>query len=84
MIYKHPAAYKGTEGHSENYQNIQRCIVEKYCIKCDDFMGKEHDLSECKDTCLMKQPYGFAVPMVDAGDFVKLPVENKELENVHI
>ena len=76
MIYKHPATYKGTEGHSDNYQNIQRCIVEKYCMKCDDFMGKEHDFSECKDTCQMKQPYGFAVPMVNAGAFVFCKVDN--------
>lgn len=75
MIYKHPATYKGSEGRSENYQNMLRCIVEKYCLKCDDFIGKDHDFSECKDACCERHPHGFAVPRIDAEDFVKLPVE---------
>lgn len=45
-------------------------------MKCNDFMGKEHDFSECKNTCQMKQPYGFAVPMVNAGAFVVCKVDN--------
>ena len=48
MEYTHPKTYEGVKGVSELNQNIVRNRVEKYCLKCDVFMGKEHDFSECQ------------------------------------
>jgi hypothetical protein len=31
-----------------------KAIVEEYCLKCDLFMGKEHDFSECNMTDIRK------------------------------
>ncbi len=46
MEYKHPKKYVGM---SENLhmQHRIRQKVEAMCLKCEKFMGKEHDFSEC-------------------------------------
>lgn len=48
MEYVHPGHYKGLRVDTPNNQNIRRAIVEEYCLKCDQFMGQEHDFSECQ------------------------------------
>lgn len=48
MEYTHPKRYEGIKSVTEHSQNIIRNRVEKYCLKCDIFMGKEHDFSECR------------------------------------
>ena len=48
MKYIHPKRYDGLKFDTPNNQNIVRARVEKYCLKCDKFMGKEHDFSECR------------------------------------
>lgn len=47
MEYVHPKKYKGLKMDTPNIQNVVKTRVEKYCMKCDLFMGKEHDFSEC-------------------------------------
>lgn len=46
MNYTHPKKYKGVKLDTTNGQLIMKARVEKYCLKCDLFMGKEHDFSE--------------------------------------
>ena len=47
--YTHPKEYEtGKKATTEHIQNRYKAIVEKYCLKCDKFMGKEHDFSECE------------------------------------
>ena len=48
MEYIHPENYQGVKFDTPNNQNIVKARVEKYCLKCDLFMGKEHDFSECQ------------------------------------
>ena len=48
MEYIHPKHYNGVKFDSSNNQKITMEIVEKYCLKCDTFMGKEHDFSKCQ------------------------------------
>lgn len=48
MEYTHPKKYEGLRIDTPNNQNIVRARVEKYCLRCDKFMGKEHDFSECR------------------------------------
>lgn len=48
MKYTHPKHYKGLKIDTSHNQNIVRSRVEEYCLKCDQFMGKEHDFSECQ------------------------------------
>ena len=48
MEYIHPKQYKGLKFDTPNNQKIKMEIVEKYCLKCDLFMGKEYDFSECQ------------------------------------
>lgn len=48
MKYVHPRHYKGTSTLTEHGQNVTRNMVEEYCLKCDKFMGKDHDFSECQ------------------------------------
>lgn len=45
--YTHPARYKGVKSSSEQAQLITRLRVETNCLKCSEFMGREHDFSEC-------------------------------------
>lgn len=46
--YMHPKKYKGLKFDTERNQIRARARVEKYCLKCDKFMGREHDFSECR------------------------------------
>ena len=48
MEYTHPKHYEGLKFDSPLNQEILKRRVEKYCLKCDKFMGKEHDFSECR------------------------------------
>ena len=48
MKYTHPKEYKGLRFNTERSQIRMRAIVEEYCLKCDLFIGKEHDFSECR------------------------------------
>lgn len=48
MNYIHPDEYKGLKFNSPYNQLRIKAIVEKYCLKCDLFMGNEHDFSECQ------------------------------------
>lgn len=69
MKYKHPKIYKGIRN-----QDIARQMVEENCLKCDKFMGQDHDFAECdiKNPCF----YGFKEPsLLYARDFVKLESE---------
>ena len=43
MKYKHPQQYVGTHN-----QDRAKLMVEENCIKCSEFMGNEHDFSECE------------------------------------
>lgn len=42
MRYEHPKEYKGIRN-----QDRARLMVEENCLKCSEFMGAEHDFSEC-------------------------------------
>ena len=67
MTYTHPKAYKGA-----NNQDVIRVMVEDNCLKCSEFMGKEHDFTECKplySKCPKPVKYP---PLVYAEEFVKL------------
>lgn len=46
--YTHPKKYEGVKPDTPSNQKITMARVEKYCLKCDQFMGKEHDFSECQ------------------------------------
>ncbi|NRT77664.1 hypothetical protein [Clostridium beijerinckii] len=48
MKYVHPKHYNGLKFDTPHNQDIVKARVEKYCLKCDLFMGKEHDFSECQ------------------------------------
>jgi len=48
MDYIHPKHYKGLELDTPNSQDNVRARVESYCLKCDVFVGKEHDFSKCQ------------------------------------
>ena len=52
--YTHPKEYKGVRFNSQYNQLRIKAIVEEYCLKCDLFMGKEHDFSECNMTDIRK------------------------------
>jgi|GEM_PF-3040722 len=52
MKYVHPKEYTGIRFNTERNQIRTRAIVEEYCLKCDKFMGKDHDFSECRITDL--------------------------------
>ena len=47
MKYIHPEHYEGLKFDSEFRQAIARRYVERNCLKCDLFAGKDHDFSEC-------------------------------------
>ena len=85
MKYVHPKRYKGVKPDTTNSQNISRLLVEQYCIKCDLFMGKEHDFSECntydkwdngkvvrRKTCPFPH---VAVPLIDPEMHIKCEIE---------
>lgn len=48
MKYTHPKEYKGTRLNTPNGELLMKVTVEKYCLKCDLFMGQEHDFKECQ------------------------------------
>ena len=52
MNYIHPKEYKGIKFNTERKQLMTRARVEEYCLKCDLFIGKDHDFSECRLTDL--------------------------------
>jgi len=69
MTYKHPKAYKGISN-----QDRARQMVEENCLMCENFMGQEHDFTECnlKKLCFE----GFKHPSIFyAKDFVKMEIE---------
>ena len=69
MNYTHPKEYEGIFPNTPNNQAVIRLVVEKYCIGCSEFMGREHDFSECKNCKITK-----CVPLVDADEFRRLPI----------
>ena len=46
--YIHPEKYEGVLIRSDLGNKILKQRVENYCLRCDLFMGKEHDFSECR------------------------------------
>lgn len=42
MKYEHPKKYKGIRN-----QDRARLMVEENCLNCSEFMGAEHDFTEC-------------------------------------
>lgn len=48
MEYVHPKQYIGVKFDTPCNQEITRNKVEEYCLKCDLFIGQEHDFSECQ------------------------------------
>ncbi len=70
MTYKHPKKYKGIRN-----QDIARQMVEENCLKCENFMGQEHDFNECdfRHPCFD----GFRHPSIYAKDFVTMKIEEK-------
>lgn len=76
MKYKHPKEYKGIKINTKNNQLITKARVDKYCLKCDLFMGREHDFSDCQmfdkweDGKIIKHktcPFNMAVSLVQPG-----------------
>lgn len=47
MEYIHPLKYEGLRFDTPNNQLTMKEQVEVNCLKCDLFMGKEHDFSQC-------------------------------------
>lgn len=91
MKYTHPKEYIGVRFNREYTQIRMRAIVEEYCLKCDLFMGKEHDFSECqmtdkwKDGRIVKKktcPFKFISVPIDEetlkNSFIKCKVENDQ------
>lgn len=88
MEYIHPKHYKGLKFDTPHNQLIRRAYVERYCLFCDKFMGKEHDFSECRlhdkteygkvveyKTC----PFEWAaVPLIHPEIAIKCKVEGEE------
>lgn len=78
MEYKHPKQYIGIKFNTERKQIRTRAIVEEYCLKCDLFMGKEHDFSECRISDLWSN--GKVIRKKTCPfDNVAVPVDNEEL-----
>lgn len=85
MEYTHPKHYEGLKVDTPNSQLVARAIVEEYCLKCDKFMGKEHDFSECRTHDIWKNgriikkkmcPFDcMAVSLIEPGMEVKCRVE---------
>jgi len=73
MEYIHPKKYDCIRN-----QNIARLIVEENCLKCDKFMGAEHDFAECDLTGkYCPKPYK-APSLFHAEDFVKCKIEGEK------
>ena len=70
MKYKHPKSYNGIKN-----QDIARLMVEENCLKCSEFMGQEHNFSEC-DLTGRHCPQPFKAPsLLHAKDLIKLEIE---------
>jgi hypothetical protein len=62
MTYTHPKHYEGfSDNEHISYRVKQK--VERICLACDKFMGKEHDFTECDykpfkkcETCPKEEP----------------------------
>lgn len=80
MEYTHPHKYKGLKFDTPNNQGIMKEYVEANCLRCDLFMGKEHDFSECNmresDTyCTCPKECRKAVPLINPYSFIKCKSE---------
>lgn len=80
MEYVHPQKYKGIKIDTPNNQAITKAYVEANCLKCDLFMGKEHDFSECNKTWFdpnmtCPQECRRAVPLIYPHQFIKCKSE---------
>ena len=76
MTYVHPKKYKGLVLDTPNHQAIIKEYVEKNCLKCDLFMGQEHDFSECdrrhyKSSCTCPKECREAVSLIDPHSFIE-------------
>ena len=80
MEYIHPQKYKGLKFDTPNNQAITKEYVEANCLKCDLFMGREHDFSECNNKwtdsyCTCPKECRTAVSLVDPYSFIKCKSE---------
>ena len=68
MSYEHPKEYAGIRN-----QDRARLMVEENCLKCSEFMGKEHDFSECNigKSC----PKAFKPTSIYAKDLIQCAVQ---------
>ena len=70
--YIHPLKYQGIRN-----QNIARLIVEENCLRCSEFMGKDHDFCNC-DLTGKNCPVPFKAPaLLYTKDFIKCKVEER-------
>lgn len=70
MTYKHPKKYNGIRN-----QDRARLLVEENCLKCSEFMGRNHDFSECEIG--KKCPEPFICPSVFySKDMIKMEVSD--------
>lgn len=46
MTYKHPNRYAGSS-ENNHVQFRTKQFVESNCLKCENFMGKEHNFEDC-------------------------------------
>lgn len=73
MEYRHPKKYKGVRN-----QDRTRLMVEENCLKCSEFMGQEHDFSEC-DLTGRHCPQPFKTPsLINSKDLIKCTVSDEE------
>ncbi len=69
MNYEHPLKYAGILD-CDSAQGRAKLMVEENCLKCENFMGQEHDFSNCnfKEPCFV----GFKFPSIlNYEDFIK-------------
>lgn len=76
MEYVHPQKYKGLKLDTPTQQAITKEYVEANCLRCDLFMGREHDFSECNrkeydPNCTCPKECRKAVSLVDPYSFIK-------------
>lgn len=57
MEYKHPDKYAG---EWLSHESVCR-YVEDRCVKCDKFMGKDHDFYECRKYRTKTGSFGMAL-----------------------
>ena len=83
MEYVHPQKYKGIKFDTPNAQARMKLYVEENCLKCDLFMGKEHDFAECNHTlfsldCTCPQECRRPPAWGDPYSFIKCKSEGEE------